>query len=208
MKDSIKRVHERGSINVKEYGLFMKVHVVVLGILCMLFCAAIPVCAQEQYLLLNVLELTHEQNRTMMRADIAVSDVDALRKLLRDGARIALNCSARVEVPRSMLPNTTVAQGILQSHVRYDALTREFFIFHGSERPRRDKDLAALLRENWGNLLIPLEVTEEIPEGLFLQARLSVQLQHTEVPPWLERALFFWSWDVAPPVTFSRDVRL
>jgi hypothetical protein len=34
---------------------------------------------------------------------------------------------------------------------------------------------------------------------------LDVEMVNTDVPEWLSKSFFFWSWDPAPPIQYSTD---
>ena len=56
-----------------------------------------------------------------------------------------------------------------------------------------------------GDAVIPLSPTIPLTPGENYQVALTLSLRHAHVPPWLEKALFFWSWDVLAPATFTLD---
>ena len=50
-----------------------------------------------------------------------------------------------------------------------------------------------------------LPLPEPLVAGENYRVHFDLTLQHAEVPPWLSQALFFWSWDVVPPVSVTQD---
>ena len=136
-----------------------------------------------------------------------VDNLGVARNLLRDGAQLVLDCTLSLERLRTVLRNVPLSEVSLRLHLRHDALTRDFLLYVEGQPLRRSRNLNQLLDPFAKDLqiLLPLELPLESGEDYRLTLRLT--LQYAEVPPWLERALFFWSWDVAPPVSLSKEFR-
>ncbi len=124
---------------------------------------------------------------------------------LRDGAQMILAYKIRLERLRTVLSNVTVSETEAVFHVRHDPLLREFLLFSDGKPPLRRKNLDALLASAWNSLSIVLPLAEPLQTGESYRIAATVTLQHAKVPPWLDQALFFWSWDVVPPLTFAQE---
>ena len=57
----------------------------------------------------------------------------------------------------------------------------------------------------WEVMTFNAPLQTPLASGETYKVRLDVTLQHAEVPPWLEKALFFWSWDIAPAASFTQE---
>lgn len=128
-----------------------------------------------------------------------------LSSLLRDGAVLTFACTLTLERLRTLLSNEVLSARTVEYHLRHDPLTREFMLDVAGHPPMRKKNLEALLTSAWKDMTFLLQLQTPLLSGETYRVRLDLTLQHAEVPPWLEKALFFWSWDVAPPASFSRE---
>ncbi|MEG2140508.1 MAG: DUF4390 domain-containing protein [Bilophila sp.] len=128
-----------------------------------------------------------------------------LRALLRDGAVLNLAGTLTLERLRTLLSNTVLSEITLLYQLRHDPLTREFVLSVAGSPSIRQKNLDDLLAFAWKDMHFLLPLQESLVSGETYRVRLDLTLQHAEVPPWLEKALFFWSWDVAPAASFSHE---
>lgn len=174
------------------------------GLLCLLWAAPLRAEGGAAFVL-NSLSVVFQQGTTRLEAAIAVNDPAPLQANLRDGAALNLHMDVLVERPRMVLPDKTVSQQRLLFQIRFDPLTREYLLLRSAQSPLRQRRLAALLEEVLGDATIPLAPPAMLMPGERYRARLTLAIRHADVPPWLEKALFFWSWDVIAPTTFSLD---
>lgn len=128
-----------------------------------------------------------------------------IKAQLRDGAQMILSCTIRLERLRTLLSNVTLSETTLVFHLRHDPLLREFILFSDAAETARSKNLNALLTAAWNPLHVVLPLREPPETGAPCRITVNVTLQHATVPPWLEQALFFWSWDVVPPLSLTQE---
>lgn len=148
---------------------------------------------------------TKPDHHVLVECGICVSDSQTIKALLRDGAIINLTCRLVIERLRTLLANETIAEGSEVHQLRYDPLTREFIMLRPGAPARRDKKLDVLLAATWECMAFNMPLENPLVSGETYKVRLDLALQHAEVPPWLEKALFFWSWDVAPATSFTQE---
>lgn len=145
------------------------------------------------------------KNRLFARLSVSVDDEEGLRNMLKDGAVLALGIGVDMERLRSWWGNEEIVSTEFVSTILHDPLTRDFLVVIPSpdgEKQRRDKNLTRLLHSTWRDISIPLLSLERLrinDVDSTYSITLSLTLQHTEVPPWLEKSLVFWSSDVVPP---------
>ncbi len=139
-----------------------------------------------------------------VESGLSLKDADPVKAQLRDGAQMILSYKIRLERLRPVLSNVTVSEAEVLFHVRHDPLLREFLIFSDGEPPLRQKNFDSLLASAWHSLSIALPLSEALQTGESYRIAATVTLQYAKVPPWLEQALFFWSWDVVPPLSFTQ----
>lgn len=154
-----------------------------------------------------------------LNLSLTVDDEDGLRDLLKDGAVLRLGLSVAMNRKRSWWTNAEVVSREYHSIIRHDPLTRDFVVTlpaSDGEKTLRDKNLTRLLHASWRKLSLlvaPLQVLYAQGEKEEFLISFTLSLQHTEVPPWLEKSFIFWSSDVVPqekrtlPFHLSADPR-
>lgn len=155
--------------------------------------------------LLNSFSMTMFNGSPRLEAAVAVSDVAPIRANLRDGAALNLSLDVVVELPRLVLPSQTLAECHILYQIRFDPLTREYVLLREATPPQRHSSLESLLNDALGDTVIPLIPATPLAPDESYRASLTLTLRHAHVPPWLKRTLFFWSWDVLAPATFTLD---
>ncbi len=145
---------------------------------------------------------------------LTVDDEDGLRDMLKDGAVLALTVSTELERARSWWSDEKIVAAEFTSVIWHDPLTRNFIITmpeSGQDKQYRDKNLTRLLYGTWHGFSLPiLSLSKLLQQGKDAQYKITItiSLQHTEVPPWLENARVFWSSDVVPQESFTLPFQL
>lgn len=140
----------------------------------------------------------------LVETGFQVENLAVARNLLRDGAQLVLTCTLTLD-RIGILRNSVLSESALRLHLRHDALTRDFLLFVEGQPVQRSRNLAHLLEPFAHDLALPIPLESPLQSGDEYRITLSLSLQYAKVPPWLERALFFWSWDVAAPVAMSKE---
>ena len=98
--------------------------------------------------------------------------------------------------------------------VRHDPLTREFILhMPGADEkaPLRNRNLTRLLQASWRQMRLPLldaAGLAALDAGDEFTVLVTLELQHTEAPPWLENSLVFGSFAVVPQVEYTLPLSL
>lgn len=170
--------------------------------------------APPQSFVIQNVRATVKQHWLFADLSVSVDDEEGLRNMLKDGAVLALGVAISVERVRSWWSNEEIGAGEYVSTIFHDPLTRDFLVeLPDAEGPKqnRDKNLTRLLHLTWRQLSIPVISIERLyidePESQYL-VKLNFSLQHTEVPPWLENSLMFWSSNVVPKQTVTLEYSL
>lgn len=149
------------------------------------------------------------QGEVLVNLDITVDSEEGLANMLRDGAVLALGVTLSIERVRSWWANAEAAQKRYLSIIRHDPLTRDFIMelpIASGSKELRDKNISNLLQGSWRHLSLPLvslAVLEAEEPADSYEILVTAELNHTEVPPWLEKSMLFWSSEVVPPQTRS-----
>lgn len=166
----------------------------------------IPLYAEgDAVFLLNSLSVATRNGTPCLEAAVTVSDTAPIRANLRDGAALNLSLDVVVELPRLVLPSQTLAECHILCQLRFDPLTREYVLLREAAPALRHNSLEVLLNGVLGDTVIPFVPSTPLTPDDTYRAALTLSLRHAHVPPWLKRALFFWSWDVLAPATFILD---
>lgn len=162
--------------------------------------------APPRQFVLDTFAIETRDDTLVLRLGVGVDAPDGLRDLLKDGAEMELRGTVTLTRRRGVLPDVTLAEKVFACTLRHDTLTSEFELrLLGREVPWRDKNLARLLEATWKRLVLPLAPIAALEKGEPHRVSLTLSLRHTDVPPWLSRTLFFWSWEVVPDATFTQD---
>jgi hypothetical protein len=184
--------------------------------LCALFwlSACLPALAvAPQRLLLEPPETVIDGGTVRLALSLTVDDEDGLRDLLKDGAILRLKTTVAVSRERSWWSDAEIVSREYDSILRHDPLTRDFVVTVGApdeEKTLKDKNLTRLLHASWRRLSFPVAplrlFAAQESAGEFLIS-VTLSLQHTDVPPWLEKNFIFWSADVVPRQTCTLPFR-
>ncbi|MDR2161100.1 MAG: DUF4390 domain-containing protein [Desulfovibrio sp.] len=178
----------------------------------LLLCLAPPSpCRAASPIRLTILEprLEERENTLFFCASLSVEEENVLHDLLKDGAVLELTAAISLERHRSWWTNAEVAFHAYASSLRLDQLTRDFLLSplaEGKGELTRDRNLTRLLYGSWRQMALPagdMEAIRKEGPGRDYVVTVSFYLRHTEVPPWLEKSLVFWSSEVAPEKTIT-----
>ena len=118
---------------------------------------------------------------------------------------MTLTCKLALERVRTLLSNEVISEESRSYQLRHDLLSREFILSSPGHPIVRQKQFDTLLASAFQHLDFLLPLQAPLVSGETYRVQLKITLEHAEVPSWLEKALFFWSWEVTPPLSFSQD---
>jgi hypothetical protein len=163
-----------------------------------------PALAQSQ--VLNDLVLNNQAGTVTVRFGLELDNIEPLRRALKDGGVLGLRCRARLSKLRSYLPDSLVAKASILRKLSWDGLTREYVMTQpGQVEPLRSGNLGSLVETGWREIAIDLGAWSLLDRGASYRLDLTVDLDRLDVPLWLRRALFFWSWDVVPEAQYQLE---
>lgn len=160
--------------------------------------------AQAQELHLANLVLNNFEGKIRVRFGVEPSNPDQIRQILDGGERLALRCRASLSAKRDYLWNRELAAASLESDLRR-LRGGDFAVTLPGQGPMVDKDLTALFRKAWNEILIDLGPWDRLERGQTYVLSLQLSLVRPDVSPWLSRGLFFLSFDAAQPVSYQLD---
>lgn len=160
--------------------------------------------AHAQELHLANLVLNNFEGTIRVRFGVEPTGIDHIRQFLDTGEELALRCKARLSVKRDYVWNREIGTAHFESRLRR-LKNGDFVVDIPGQGPMVDKDLAALFRKAWGEILLDLGPWDRLKRGQSYSVALQLTLARTDVSPWLSKGLFFWSFDAAPAVSYQLD---
>lgn len=181
-----------------------------LAMLCCMLTVFSPNLARGESAALRIVSFSVEKTDSkptdtlLVLSRIQINNIAVVRDQLRDGAHMVLKAVVSLHRLRSVLSNQLLGEKVVELHLRHDPLRRNFIVYF-DKNIFQNRSLNDALQSAWDE--IHFDLVPEIPLEAAQNYRVTMQLtlQHAEVPPWLEKALFFWSWDVVPPLTVTQD---
>lgn len=144
------------------------------------------------------------------KLSIDVDNPTGLFEMLKDGASIELEVTAKLERPRTLWTNVTLAEAEFTSTLQHNPLTREFALYMpGESKPLLDRNLERLLAATWHKFTAMVGTTDALDGDKDTEYRvtLTLILQHAKPPPWLIRNSMFWSKKILDPETIELPFR-
>lgn len=176
----------------------------VLALLCS-FCFPLAATALEHFVG-DAPEVYFKNKTLLLHLRVSVDDEGGLRLLLRDGAILELALKVTVERKRTLWANENIATLEFSSQLKYDPLTRQYLLITPATRETvQAANLRSLLADTWKDLDLPLLEAGSFVNGEDYRVDLGMSLQYTELPPWLDRSLVFWSRDVVQSETHKME---
>lgn len=177
--------------------------VLLAGGLC--FAVRPSVAADSPRLELDDVSMELDNQLLRLRSSLSLENSTPVRKQLQDGAQMGLTCTLSLERVNTF-HNSEVASTTSLFMLRHDPLTREFVMSSGDDKFQL-RYLAPLIEQGWRETPLELPLPASLEPGEY-RLTLHLTLEYTDVPPWLARTLFFWSWEVASPLTYTQTFRL
>jgi hypothetical protein len=173
----------------------------VLGII--LVAGSVAPCRAQELHLANLV-LNNFEGTIRVRFGVEPTGLDRIRQALDAGERLTLRSRARLAVKRDYIWNRDIGSASFESDLRR-LKGGDYAVDLPGQGPMVDKDLAALFRKAWSEILLDLGPWDRLRRGQAYCVSLQLALVRADISPWLSRGLFFWSFDAAPPVSYQLD---
>lgn len=172
----------------------------ILGALVVIILILIPGVSPAQEVILRNIVVENVEGATQVRFGLQTSDSQKLAPYLNQGSDLRLICTAILTRERSFWWNRQLQSSRKELRLEYRSLEEEYRIYQeGSESyESRDGDLNRMLDEALGSMSMDLGPWLEEFETLNIVLDFNIRMVREDVPSWLKRTLFFWSWDVVP----------
>ncbi|MFW6323670.1 MAG: DUF4390 domain-containing protein [Desulfovibrionales bacterium] len=164
--------------------------------------------SRAQTLDLTDMVIDNEEGAVRLRFGIEVDDLMPLSVDLEEGWILELTCRAELIGKRTFFWDKSLGEQEFKSRVDANQLTGEFMVrFAESSRNIQGKNLQRVLEKGWEEIDLTLAPWEKLKKGEEYDLLLEIRLERVDVPVWLKRSLFFWSWEAAPTEVFVLNFR-
>lgn len=159
----------------------------------------------EPEFILQSFYLSGNEKLITARLSLSINNLNYLRDILRDGARLSVECHSALYRERTFWRNEVLSEHLFSSSLKYNPLQRDFLIFSEGSPPIVNSDLSALLQATWGNLEMPLAELSRLEKDETYIAVVSLILKHEKMPPWLSKNVLFWSDIIIPTQEYQLE---
>jgi len=162
--------------------------------------------AHAQRITLTNLVVDNQEGRVKVRFGLDIKAEAAVSEALTRGEVLALECKASLARKRDYVWNKDVTRGELLSElVLHEGGPYQIVLPARRQEHYRGRDLALLMKEAWGTLSMDLGEWSHLERGFVYSLSLEIRLVRREVPEWVKNTVFFWNFDVVPPVKYQLD---
>lgn len=169
----------------------------------MLLC---PVPSSAQLLSLNNLVLDNQSGRIHLRFGLGLAELEQVRGVLQEGVDLWMFGTARLIAKRMILPNQVLSEVQVEHVLEWNPLAQVFELtLPQKEHLMKNKDLQQLIDIHWREISMDMgEWSMLTPEQTY-HLELEISLDRRDIPVWMRRVLFFWSWEVIPPIRYELE---
>ncbi|WP_243439113.1 DUF4390 domain-containing protein [Fundidesulfovibrio soli] len=168
--------------------------------------AAWPGTAHAQRITLTNLVVDNQEGRVKVRFGLGIKAEEAVHEALTRGEVLALECKAVLGRKRDYVWNKDVARAEMSSElVLHEGGPYQIVLPSKRQEHYRGRDVALLMKEAWGTLSMDLGEWSQMERGFTYSLSLEIRLVRREVPEWVKNTVFFWNFDLVPPVKYQLD---
>ncbi|MFP4315125.1 MAG: DUF4390 domain-containing protein [Desulfovibrionales bacterium] len=159
-----------------------------------------------QTMALNEMVLHNRAGEVNLRFGVDILEEQGLEEVLHNGGIVELRCRASLLRKRGLIWDKELAEYEFVSQIDANALTQDYIVrTEGSDKVYQGKGLPKILQEAWGMIDIGLGPWSRLERGREYRIVLNLGMERVDIPIWLKRSLFFWSWDVAPEAVYELE---
>ena len=180
----------------------------ILGVLFCLFLISLfsTAAAKDNSIYLKNLVLDNQAGKIMLRFGLELQGEAKAKEALENGLSLRLECETELYMHKSLWYDHKLAEKVYSNKIYYDSLSKEFILEQtGKKNNLKNKNLPLLLREGWKNIVMCLGPWSSLERGKRYKLKLNVHVNQANIPKWLKKTFFFWSWSITPPETYQLD---
>ncbi|MGM0423477.1 MAG: DUF4390 domain-containing protein [Thermodesulfobacteriota bacterium] len=171
-------------------------------------CSAFPLQARAQDLELKDMALDNVSGKIQLSYGIEALDVQAIEERLLEGLVLRMECRAKLLRNRRWWMDSLLQEKALEFELKSRPLQESFVLSKkGQDKTLEGQDLGQLLHKAWSGFRVRLGSWEDLQPGEEYAVELRLNLKRSNVPWWLRKSLFFWSWDLMPEKKYRMDFK-
>ncbi len=153
--------------------------------------------AGAQELVLDTLVLDNVNERIQLRFGVQTEEMEALRTSLDTSGALRVECTIFLRRQRSWWPDSMLVEKDLRYDLRVNPLTQSYKMINcQTQQTIKGNKLKGLIQKGWEDIAVDLGPWKALQPGSTYIVELKLQFKRPDVPIWLKKTLFFWSWDV------------
>ncbi len=179
----------------------------ILSCLLVLTAVATPVPGLGASLLaLDNLVVDSRAEKIHLRFGLRLEQPEPVVAVLHEGVDLWLEGTARLISKRLFLPNRTLHEQSFEHVLEWNPLTQEYELtLPQKEHLVKAKELNDLIAMNWGEISLEMGEWSTLESGQTYHMDLEISLDRRDIPVWMRRVLFFWSWEVMTPIRYELE---
>ena len=179
----------------------------ILSCLLVLTAVATPVPGLGASLLaLDNLVVDSRAEKIHLRFGLRLEQPEPVVVVLHEGVDLWLEGTARLISKRLFLPNRTLHEQSFEHVLEWNPLTQEYELtLPQKEHLVKAKELNDLIAMNWGEISLEMGEWSTLESGQTYHMDLEISLDRRDIPVWMRRVLFFWSWEVMTPIRYELE---
>lgn len=159
--------------------------------------------AGAQELVLDTLVLDNVNERIQLRFGVQTEEMEALRTSLDTSGALRVDCTIFLRRQRSWWPDSMLVEKDLRFDLRVNPLTQSYKMINcQNQQTMKENNLKGLIEKGWEDIAVDLGPWKALQSGSTYIVELKLQFKRPDVPIWLKKTLFFWSWDVLSSQTY------
>jgi hypothetical protein len=163
-----------------------------------------PISVQAQSLEVKDLVLDQGSGQVQVRFGLVVNGVDELRRILEEGGVFELKCQATLYKKRGVVWDAAMGQATFASQINANPLSQSFSVVDSaSSKIMQNKNLSELLQHVWKAIAMDLGPVDKLEKGRDYRVVLTVGIEQVDVPQWVKRSMFFWSFEAIPKTSME-----
>lgn len=167
-----------------------------------------PSQVRAQDLELKNMALDNVSGSIQLSYGIQVLEVQALEEHLSEGLVLRLQCRAKLIRDRRWWWDALLQEEQQEFQLRTQRLQGKYVLSSKQQdKALKGKDLGQLLQRGWSGMKLRLGKWEQLEPEQDYAVVIKLSLKRSNVPWWLRKALFFWSWDVVPEQKYRMDFK-
>jgi len=165
-----------------------------------------PPLAQAQLLSLDNLVLDNQAGRIHLRFGLRLAQTDEIQTVLQEGVDLWMFGTAKLIAKRFLLPNRVLNEHQVEHVLEWNPLAQVFeMTLPQKEHLVKNKDFDELITTHWREITMDMGEWSMLTPGQTYHLVLEISVERRDIPVWMRRVLFFWTWEVISPIHYELE---